>query len=77
MRGRDLPLVTLPALRERGFGEWESLTFAEMEARYPEQYATMFSGDDTTAPPGGESERGRVRAGRGRRGPPARAARRR
>ena len=57
MRGRDLPLVTLPALRERGFGEWESLTFAEMEARYPEQYATMFSGDDTTAPPGGESER--------------------
>ncbi len=57
MRERDVPLVTLPALRERGFGEWESLTFAEMEARYPEQYATMFSGDDTTAPPGGESER--------------------
>ena len=28
-----------------------------MEACYPEQYATMFSGDDTTAPPGGESER--------------------
>lgn len=57
MSGRDVPLVTLPALRERGFGEWESLTFAEMEARYPEQCATIFSGDDTTAPPGGESER--------------------
>ena len=57
MRGRDVPLVTLPALRERGFGEWESLTFTEMEARYPERYAELFSGDDTSAAPGGESER--------------------
>ena len=57
MRGRDLPLVTLPALRERGFGEWEGLTFTEMEARFPERYAALFSGDDTSAAPGGESER--------------------
>ena len=57
MRGRDLPLATLPALRERSFGEWESLTFTEMEARYPERYAALFAGDDTSAPPGGESER--------------------
>ena len=28
-RGRDVPLVTLPALRERGFGEWEGLTFTD------------------------------------------------
>jgi broad specificity phosphatase PhoE len=57
MRGRDVPLVTLPALRERGFGEWESLTFTEMEARFPERYAELFSGGDSSAPPGGESER--------------------
>ena len=57
MRGRDVPLVTLPALRERGFGEWEGLTFTEMEARFPERYAALFSGDDTSAAPGGESER--------------------
>jgi broad specificity phosphatase PhoE len=57
MRGRDVPLVTLPALRERGFGEWEGLTFTEMEARFPERYAELFSGGDSSAPPGGESER--------------------
>ncbi|MDD9986380.1 MAG: histidine phosphatase family protein [Spirochaetaceae bacterium] len=57
MRGRDVPLVTLPALRERGFGEWEGLIFTEMEARDPERYASLFSGDDTSATPGGESER--------------------
>ena len=28
-----------------------------MEARYPERYAALFAGDDTSAPPGGESER--------------------
>lgn len=57
MRGRDVPLVTLPALRERGFGEWEGLIFTEMKARDPERYATLFTGDDTAATPGGESER--------------------
>ena len=57
MRGRDVPLVTLPALREKSFGEWEGLTFAEAEARFPEQYASLFSGDDSCAPPGGESDR--------------------
>ena len=57
MRGRDVPLVTLPALRERGFGEWEGLIFTEMEARDPERYAALVTGDDTAATPGGESER--------------------
>jgi len=57
MRGRDVPLVTLPALRERGFGKWEGLIFTEMEARDPERYAALVTGDDTAATPGGESER--------------------
>ena len=57
MRGRDVPLVTLPALRERGFGEWEGLIFTEMKARDPERYAALVTGDDTAATPGGESER--------------------
>lgn len=57
MRGRDVPLVTLPALRERGFGDWEGLIFTEMKARDPERYAALVTGDDTAATPGGESER--------------------
>ena len=35
LHGRELPLVTLPALREKSFGEWEGMTFAEVETRYP------------------------------------------
>ena len=57
LHGRDLPLVTLSALREKSFGEWEGLTFAEMEARYPERYAEWFSSDGSFIPPGGESDR--------------------
>ena len=57
LHGRDVPLVALPALREKHFGEWEGLTFAEVEARYPERYAELFSGAGSFAPPGGESDR--------------------
>lgn len=57
LHGRDLHLVTLPALREKSFGEWEGMTFGEMEAHYPESYAELFSDDGSFAPPGGESDR--------------------
>lgn len=57
MRGRNVPLTTLPALREKSLGVWEGLTFAEIEAKYADQYAALFSGDDSWAPPGGESDR--------------------
>ena len=57
MRGRELPLITLPALRERSYGAWEGLTDAEIAARDPHRYAARLSGGDTWAPPGGESMR--------------------
>lgn len=57
MRGRELPLITLPALRERSYGAWEGMTQAEIEAGDPQGYAAQFSGGDSWAPPGGESMR--------------------
>ena len=56
LRGRDVPLTTMPELREKNFGEWEGMTFDEIGSRYPEQHARLFSIDTDFAPPGGESD---------------------
>jgi len=56
-RGTGLPLVTDVGLRERGFGEFEGHTFAEIEAKYPEQSARWRQRDPAYSPPGGESLR--------------------
>ncbi|HEX5759643.1 MAG TPA: histidine phosphatase family protein [Thermoanaerobaculia bacterium] len=42
-------------LREIGHGHWEGLTRAEVEARYPAEYATWEEDPFTFAPEGGES----------------------
>ena len=42
-------------LRERHFGVFEGLTFAEIQVRYPEAYARFRSRDPAYAVPGGES----------------------
>ena len=53
-----LSVQALPALRERGFGRCEGLTFAEISARYPEDAQAIVSRDpDYAAPGGGESRR--------------------
>ena len=57
LHGRDLPLVTLPALREKSFGAWEGMTFAEVETHYPQRFAELFTNDGSFAPPEGESDR--------------------
>ncbi|MEY4563683.1 MAG: hypothetical protein RLZZ618_2960 [Pseudomonadota bacterium] len=56
-RGTGLPLVTDVGLRERGFGEFEGHTFAEIEAKFPEQSARWRQRDPEYSPPGGESLR--------------------
>ncbi|QAY62127.1 histidine phosphatase family protein [Xylanimonas allomyrinae] len=51
-----LGVVPEPRLRERGFGEWEGLTGAQIAARWPQQHAAWRRGDDETGvPPGGET----------------------
>ena len=54
--GTAAPLVTLPELREKHFGEWEGLTHREVATRYPDLYDRMFLDDPAFAPPGGESD---------------------
>jgi len=48
------PLVVRQGLIETDFGEWEGMTFAEARARDPEVHGRWL-GDETAAPPGGES----------------------
>ncbi len=50
-----LPLTTDERLRELGFGAFEGLTWADIEARYPEPYARWMGDWQNTPPPGGET----------------------
>jgi probable phosphoglycerate mutase len=50
-----LTVVTSPQLRERHYGAWEGLTAAEIQDRYPEQYAQWRTRSTDFAPPQGET----------------------
>lgn len=51
----NLPVHRDPRLREMSFGEWEGLTFAQMEARFPDQVTWWNADRLNRAPPGGET----------------------
>lgn len=46
-----LTVVVSPQLRERRYGEWEGLTSAEIQAHYPEQFASWRARFTDFAPP--------------------------
>jgi alpha-ribazole phosphatase len=48
------PLIE-PVLVEQSFGDWEGLSWSEMQARDPAAYAAFWSDPTAKAPPGGES----------------------
>lgn len=50
-----LPFALLPELRERAWGAWEGLSFAEVEARFPLEVRAWLEDEAGFAPPGGES----------------------
>lgn len=50
-----LPLATTPALRERSVGVFTGLSFAEVEARYPDIFAALMRRDPTACAPDGET----------------------
>ena len=47
--------IVEPDLAEQFFGDWQGLTWDEMEARDAEAYATFWQDPSGNAPPGGES----------------------
>lgn len=49
------PLIAEPRLREMCFGEWEGLTYSEIQARQHRQLEIWKSDLEHTAPPGGET----------------------
>jgi len=53
--GRDIPIETRDGLREISHGRWEELTRSEVEARFPEEYASWEQDPYTFSPAGGES----------------------
>lgn len=56
MAGRDMSFEKMKSLREKAFGEWEGLTFEEVERNHPTMFRRLFDEDVDFAPPGGESD---------------------
>ena len=50
-----VPYELSQALRERSWGEWEGLTFAEVRRRWPAALTAWAEDEASFAPPGGES----------------------
>ncbi|MDM7324968.1 MAG: histidine phosphatase family protein [Thermus sp.] len=50
-----VPFALLPELRERSFGAWEGLSFAQVQHRFSKEVAAWLEDEAGFAPPGGES----------------------
>ncbi|MEW6681721.1 MAG: alpha-ribazole phosphatase [Nitrospirota bacterium] len=50
-----LPVVSYPELREKHFGDWEGLTYAEVAERFPEAWANWLIDPPSVRPRGGET----------------------
>ena len=50
-----LPVVAEKGLREMAFGQWEGLTYKEIEAQWPEKLADFFKQPDKAMIPAGET----------------------
>jgi alpha-ribazole phosphatase len=52
---RDIRPVTMPEFRELSFGEWEGLTWTELEEKFPNQWQARMNDFVGYRAPGGES----------------------
>ena len=57
LEGRSVPLALTPELREMSYGEWETRSWRDIQASFPEQMARIYQRDPDFAPPKGESMR--------------------
>jgi alpha-ribazole phosphatase len=55
INGRELPIVEEPRWGEANHGRWEGLTYAEVQARFPDEAAARFADALHGRPLGGES----------------------
>ena len=55
LQGRTTPLEATPELREIHYGQWEGLTYQEVEAGFHVEYADLLRASVDFTPPGGES----------------------
>jgi broad specificity phosphatase PhoE len=53
--GRTLPLQMMPELREAHHGQWDGMTYAEVQSRYPDGWARLTRMAEDVAAPGGET----------------------
>ncbi len=51
---QNIRIKTLPGLREINFGQWEGLTYQDIQQNYPDRFKKWYENPGDTAPPGGE-----------------------
>ena len=56
LRGRNITLQQLPALREKSYGEWEGISNEDVRERYPDMYKQFLQDSIGFSPPGGEND---------------------
>ena len=56
LRGRNIALQQLPALREKSYGEWEGISNEDVRERYPDMYKQFLQDSIGFSPPGGEND---------------------
>lgn len=54
LKGKDLELITFRDLQERDFGDWEGLTYEQIEQKFPEAWDNFLKKGYNADVPGGE-----------------------
>lgn len=53
--GNSIPIITLPELMERNFGDWEGKSIDDLQLLFPNDFSQWLAAHQIPAPPNGES----------------------